>query len=169
MFKYSNKQHLRKSAVSSASGVRGGTLAVSAVVAYLQPRKRTWWIQLWLFSSVEICLFETKNCHVHHCLANSRTSQDQFIFQDFPGPENFPIQFQDYPGGVVTLSKSPGAQPSAHVSSTDVLIIKKHDDDNIGRSSSRVPCLKITTKTSSAISVIICHNWLQLNTYFYCI
>jgi len=38
-------------------------------LAYLQPRKRTWWQQLWLFSSAETCLFEAKTGK----------------FQDFPG------------------------------------------------------------------------------------
>jgi len=43
MFNYSNKQQLRvwESAVCSASVVREGTPAVKALLAYLQPRKRT--------------------------------------------------------------------------------------------------------------------------------
>ena len=34
---------------------------------------------------------ETKNCHVHHCLANSRTFQD--LASRFPGPRSFSRTF----------------------------------------------------------------------------
>ena len=53
--------------------------------------------------------FATKNCHPHHCLANSRTIQD--LASRFPGlsrswkfsSKNFRT-FQDFPGGVENLS-----------------------------------------------------------------
>jgi len=95
------------STVTSPNEVWGGTPAKKAFLSYLQPRKRTRWQQLWLFSSAETFQFEAKNCHPHHCLANSRTFQDlasrspglsstKVIFQDCPGPGNFPIKIPGF-------------------------------------------------------------------------
>ena len=55
-----NRQIARRSrgAVNSPSGVWGRAPAGKAFPSYLQPKKRTWWQQLWRFSSANTCLFE---------------------------------------------------------------------------------------------------------------
>jgi len=108
MFKYSNKQQLEGlgSAVSSTSRVQGGALAAKASLAYLQPRKCTWWQQLWLF--------ENKNCRPYHCLAIPEIYWTlQVDFQAFSGSKSFSRTFQileifqwkfpDFPDGIGTL------------------------------------------------------------------
>ena len=118
-FRYSDKQQQLcglRSAISSPRSVRGRDPATKAFLAYLQPRKRTWWQQLWLFSSAEACLFGAKNCHSHHCLANSRTFPNslQVDFQDFPGPGNFPVQIP----GLYRRRGNPGNIQNNHINST---------------------------------------------------
>jgi len=53
MFKYCNEQHLGNlgDAASSSCRVRCRAPAAKAFLAYLQPRRRTWWQQFCLFSS----------------------------------------------------------------------------------------------------------------------
>jgi len=82
MFKYSNKQQLMSlgehcNLCQCGPGRNPGRKSIFDIPV---PRKRTWWQQLRLFSSAVTCLIKTKNCHVHHCLANSRTFQGQGYF-----------------------------------------------------------------------------------------
>ena len=119
MFKYSKQQQLRSLGQRCELCQRGPrrTPDVKAFMAYLQPRKRTWWIQLWLLSSAKTCLFETKNCHVHHCLTNSRNFQD--LACRFPWLSRtkviFQLKFQDFPGGVGTLIRLRQQRPVAMI------------------------------------------------------
>jgi len=50
--------------------------------------------QLRLFSFAEICPYEAKNCHLQHCLANSRTFQN--VASTFPVPSRSKFTFQDF-------------------------------------------------------------------------
>jgi len=89
VFKYSDKQQ-------PGILVRSRALAAKAFLAYLQPRQRTWWQQLRLFSSAKTCLFETKNCYVHQCLAKFRTFQNQGHFPGLSDPGNSPQKSRNF-------------------------------------------------------------------------
>jgi len=104
MFKYSNKQNLRD-AVSSPVGSRAEPRPRKHFW-YTAAKKTYWWQPVWLFSSA----VKPKNCHPHHCLANSRTFQDQGHFPGLSGPRKFsnknPYTFPEFPGGMGTVAEA---------------------------------------------------------------